>query len=70
MSHKDYVLLAGALAEGKPDTFAPGAFVNGYATAVLQVARALARDNPRFDRERFMAAARGEPVNGRDRVRS
>lgn len=30
----------------------------------------LASDNPRFDEERFLAAASGKPSNGRDKVRS
>lgn len=29
-----------------------------------------ASDNPRFDRERFLAAANGKPSNSRDKVRS
>lgn len=29
-----------------------------------------AKDNPRFDRARFLAAANGKPINGRDNVRS
>lgn len=29
-----------------------------------------AKDNPRFDRARFLTAAKGEPSNGRDKVRS
>lgn len=33
-------------------------------------ARHLAYTNPRFSRERFLAAANGEPCNGRDKVRS
>lgn len=30
----------------------------------------LAKTNPRFNRERFLSAAKGEPSNGRDKVRS
>lgn len=28
-----------------------------------------AKDNPRFDRARFVAACMGQPINGRDKVR-
>lgn len=34
----------------------------------VDLAGELGAHNPRFDRERFLAAARGEPSNGRDRV--
>ncbi len=32
-------------------------------------ARALRRTNPNFDYERFAAACKGQPINGRDKVR-
>lgn len=32
-----------------------------------QFAKLFAADNPRFDRERFTTAARGKPINWRDR---
>jgi hypothetical protein len=70
MSHKDYVLLADALHEARKELdLTSGREVLAWTHATLAVAAALQRDNSRFDRERFLAAARGEPVNGRDRVR-
>ncbi len=32
-----------------------------------ELADVFAGDNPRFDRQRFIAACRGEPCNGKDR---
>ncbi len=49
MTRKDYVLIAAAL-----NSCAQGA---DKSTVVYQLADALARDNPRFDRERFLKAA-------------
>ena len=56
MTRKDYVLLANAIAKGIDD--ANGA--NGLtAYAIIErIADALASDNPRFDRERFIVATR------------
>lgn len=34
-----------------------------------RLASFFASDNPRFSRDRFLAAASGNPSNGRDRVR-
>lgn len=68
MTKKDYVKLAAALAAAKPA--APYTLVTkfdrddvrGISTEVWQgtvhnVADVLSADNPRFDRERFLAAA-------------
>lgn len=64
--HRHYVKLAAIFAEADS-----GSQHDREAATVLigRFIRALAADNPRFDRERFLAAARGEPSNGRDRVR-
>ncbi len=69
MSHKDYVKIAGALADARAHAGNPGtrdaelgiSLVEGALTGVL------AADNPRFDFERFHAAAQGTPLTGRDR---
>lgn len=37
--------------------------------AARHFANYFASTNPRFDCGRFLAAAKGEPINGRDRVR-
>lgn len=72
MTHKDFVLIAGAVAAAREmshaarhDIGAAGAFDD----VSNQLADALAATNPRFDRQRFLAAARGEPSTGRDRPR-
>lgn len=36
---------------------------------VFKAADMFEADNPRFDRARFIAAANGEPINGRDKVK-
>lgn len=38
-------------------------------SVVSQFAIMFERDNPRFDRARFLAAASGKPSNGRDKVK-
>ena len=67
MTHKDFVLIAGALAE----TLAAGAFSaeEMHRNITDALADALRSTNPRFDRARFLAACRGEPLTGRDKVR-
>lgn len=42
----------------------------GMETLTNGFAGMFASDNPRFDRARFLAAANGKPINGRDKVRS
>lgn len=57
MTRKDYERLAAALLSTRPmgdERF------EGWSDAVKAVANALAADNPRFDRERFVAACEGE----------
>lgn len=58
MSRKHYELLAAALREARRDEdfeLEPGA--DGVATIICRhLADALASDNPRFDRERFLKA--------------
>lgn len=67
MTRKDYVLLANSLngtlnaarklrSESDSDAFA--AAVGGVNAAIVNLADALAADNPRFDRERFIDAAK------------
>ena len=56
MTRKDYERLAAALLRTRPmsdDRF------DGWKDAVEAVAGALADDNPRFDRARFLAACNG-----------
>ena len=59
MSRKDYEIIAAALAAARhgfvSDEYKQAVFITaGF------IADALAADNPRFDRERFLAAARAE----------
>ena len=56
MTRKDYVLLANAIANGIDDANGING-LTGYAI-VERIADALASDNPRFDRERFITATR------------
>jgi hypothetical protein len=72
MTHKDFVLIAGALAATR-NSYAPHWDPNLFRACddhAKYVADALATTNPRFDRERFLAAARGEPLTSRDKVRA
>lgn len=61
--HRHYVKLAGIIAT----------LPMHEGISRLEIAQAFADKlrgtNPNFNRERFLAAARGEPSNGRDRVR-
>lgn len=54
MSRKDYEALAAAIRAAKD---VPG---DPYRAVVDNLLDALAADNPRFDRERFLAAALGD----------
>lgn len=60
MTRKDYVLIAGALKSSHvSNTLNNGnraLYNNGIDNAASLIADALARDNPRFDRERFLKA--------------
>lgn len=58
MTRKDYILLASELAEGRPRRGASEDYSEGYWSAVDHVAQALADDNSRFDRDRFIEAIR------------
>lgn len=55
MTRKDYVLIAEALASARPLDGATAASVHWQACHAM--CDALAADNPRFDRERFLKAA-------------
>jgi len=61
MTRKDYILIAAALRDCKPREKV-GDFTDEMVGACFRdvcdyLANALARDNPRFDRERFLKAA-------------
>ena len=55
MTRKDYVLIAAALKNARGDC-ATGAEYEGVDTAARHVSDALAKDNPRFERGRFLTA--------------
>lgn len=55
MTRKDYVLIADRLRSRRAHT--AGYATAGFDHAVEAVADALAADNPRFDRARFLIAA-------------
>ncbi len=57
MTRKDYVLLAEALLGAKPARWHDGAQNSQHCADCMSIADALARDNPRFDRHRFLVAA-------------
>jgi hypothetical protein len=59
MTRKDYILIADALKAARSSYTLPNVAIyhNGIANAAQRLADALARDNPRFDRERFLKAA-------------
>lgn len=58
MTRKDYVLLADALRRGTANkSTGVLSYRDGVEDAALSIADALARDNPRFDRERFLRDA-------------
>jgi hypothetical protein len=69
MTSRDFRAIAGIIAEARKD----GADTDsrGYVLTSLaqDFARYLATTNPRFDRERFMAAATGNPQRPGDRPR-
>lgn len=58
MTRKDYVLLAAALREARVEVTSNELYTvfKGWKRAVDALADALAKDNPRFDRDRFLAA--------------
>jgi hypothetical protein len=61
MTRKDYILIAAALKEAAADILNKECpvqdLLDGKDYAAEHIADALARDNPRFDRERFLKAA-------------
>ena len=59
MSRKDYILIAAALKAARSSYTLPNVAIyhNGIDNAAHRLADALGRDNPRFDRERFLKAA-------------
>lgn len=59
MSHKDFVIIADALAKS-----------NAPAEVIKATADTLAASNPRFDAKRFIAAAHGTPTSKRDAVKA
>jgi hypothetical protein len=69
MTHKDFVLIAGALASARANARTVE-LENGVDRATHALADTLAGTNPRFNRSRFLAAAQGNPLTGRDVVRS
>jgi len=58
MTRKDYILIAGALADWH--SVLAGKHESAAVEAALRVANALESDNPRFNREHFLAVVRGE----------
>jgi hypothetical protein len=71
MTRKDYILIAAALNEARTQfpTERPDAEQQSEDDA-YSVADALAKDNPRFNRARFLGACTGNYLTGRDRPRS
>ena len=59
MTRKDYILIADALKAARSSYTLPNVAIyhNGIDNAAHRLADALDRDNPRFDRERFLKAA-------------
>lgn len=64
MTRKDYILIARALADSRPTVGYERNLLTWNCTARL-LADALAADNPRFDREHFLRACRGDGLAGR-----
>ncbi len=63
MTRKDYVLIAEALKNARPDphgTTISRHRYDGWHVSACALADALANDNPRFDRERFLKACGAE----------
>jgi hypothetical protein len=58
MTRKDYVLIAEAAATARPNPRSDRGkdWYDGWHVTVCALANALANDNPRFDRERFLKA--------------
>lgn len=74
MTRKDYVLLAAALKAARDRLTGPSQEVDGIDYAAMDIADALAADNPRFDRDRFLRdagslCAIGEQMSALERLR-
>jgi hypothetical protein len=63
MSRKDFVLLAQTIRELPSFETTQDADVVRFAAIVERFASALASTNPRFDRQRFMAACNGKQAS-------
>lgn len=65
MTRKDYQVLASALHDVQPELITSSddrygaAYGNQWQACVSAIADALAKDNPRFDRTRFLVACNG-----------
>lgn len=66
-TRKDYILVAGVLAEAYRNAVhemsfdgSKGYALNGIGCAATSLANAFAADNSRFDRDHFLAVVRGE----------
>lgn len=62
--HRHYKAIAALIAD--MHSHDPG--IAGYVAKLFS--GSLAADNDRFNRDRFLAACKGQPINGRDKVRS
>ena len=60
-AHRHYVKIAAIIADSFPDEL----HLRETVTSIF--ARGLADTNPNFDRDRFIAAALGQPTNGCDK---
>jgi len=63
MTRKDYILIAAALRipyNSFSKNLLYGRELNGVGSAAIALADALEQNNPRFDREHFLAVVRGE----------
>lgn len=58
MSRKDYIILARALKNSKPDLHPQlrGALIDIWVRTCKEISATLAADNPRFDHARFLQA--------------
>lgn len=66
MTRKDYILIAGALKNALNLTNGNCHHRDGVRDTAYQIAVALESDNPRFDRDHFLAVVRGErDINSR-----
>lgn len=63
MTRKDYIAIAEALRYARghamADAISPQASLDGVMAAAEYIANAMQDDNPRFDRDHFLAVVRG-----------